>query len=287
MDRIGIDVIGPLPRSRKNNKYILVVGDYFTRWMEAFPIPHQRAEKVAEKIVKEFVTRFGTPLEIHSDQGSNFESDLFKEVCKLLQVTKTRTTPYHPSSNGLIERFNQTLQKMIRSYVDNNPKEWDTYIEILMAAYRSTIHPATGFSPNMMMMGREVNIPINIIYPLPKEESPQNGIEYVANLREKMEEMYKIARENLGKAANRQKIDYDSRIWENSYSIGSLVYKLKPYHRKFEPPWSGPYVVVAIKSPSVYKIQHKNKMEVVHHDRLKPCYIPDLPKWVKNLKLDD
>lgn len=154
LDRIGIDIIGPLPRTKKQNKFILVIGDHFTRWMEAFPIPNQNAETVATKLVHEFIVRYGTSLEIHTDQGTNFDSQLFKEVCSLLQIKKTRLTPYRPNSNGLFERFNQTLGEMIKSFIENNVNEWDKYLCILMAEYRSTPHPSTGYSANMLMLGR-------------------------------------------------------------------------------------------------------------------------------------
>ena len=114
LDRVALDIMGPLPLTKRNNKYILVIGDYFTRWMEVYPIPHQNAEVIAEKFVKEFIARYGAPLEVHSDQGRNFESELFKEVCKILEIHKTRTTTYHPSSNEMIERFNRTLASMIK-----------------------------------------------------------------------------------------------------------------------------------------------------------------------------
>ena len=113
LDRIGIDVIGPLPLTKRQNKLILVIGDHFTRWMEAFPIPNQQAEVVAQKLVIEFISRFGIPFELHTDKGRNFEIELFRSVCNLLQIKKTRTTAYHPASNGLIERFNKTLETMI------------------------------------------------------------------------------------------------------------------------------------------------------------------------------
>ena len=93
LDRLAMDVMGPLPVSKNNNKYILVIGDYFTRWMEAYPLPNQQAENVARCLVFEFFNRWGIPLELHSDQGRNFESDLIKHLCKLLDITKTRTTP--------------------------------------------------------------------------------------------------------------------------------------------------------------------------------------------------
>ena len=96
MERIAADVLGPLPTSDSGNKYLLIVADYFTKWTEAFPMQHQEATKVAEIIVKEVVSRFGVPLSLHSDQGRNFESAVFSEMCSLLGIKKTRTTPLHP-----------------------------------------------------------------------------------------------------------------------------------------------------------------------------------------------
>ncbi|CAG2216581.1 Retrovirus-related Pol polyprotein from transposon 297 [Mytilus edulis] len=127
LDRVAIDVIGPLPYSRQNNKFILVIGDHFTRWMEAFPLPHKQAEKVAEKLVHEFISRFGIPLNSTPIKG---------EILRVKFLQK-------PCSNGIIERFNATLEGMIRSFVNKNANDWDLHIGILMAAYRSTVHPAT------------------------------------------------------------------------------------------------------------------------------------------------
>ena len=92
------------PLTDRGNKYILVLGDYFTKWVESFPIPNMEAKTIANMFVGHFVSRFGAPDVLHTDQGRNFESALFKEVCLLLGVHKTRTTPYHPQSDGLVER---------------------------------------------------------------------------------------------------------------------------------------------------------------------------------------
>ena len=96
MERVAVDVLGPLTRTHNGNEYVLVVGDYFSKWMEAYPIEDQQAETVAAKLVQEFVCRFGVPLELHSDQGRNFESSVFKGMCKILGIAKTRTTAYNP-----------------------------------------------------------------------------------------------------------------------------------------------------------------------------------------------
>ena len=86
------------------------------------------------------------PLELHADQGRNFKSILFKEVCRFLQITKTRTTLYRPSSHGMVERFNRTLGKIITSFIEQKPQNWDLYLSILTAAYGCTVHPATGYT---------------------------------------------------------------------------------------------------------------------------------------------
>ena len=156
--------MGPLNLTKEKNKYILVIGDYFTRWMAAYSLPSQHAEVVTEKLVHEFISRFGMPLNIHSDQGRNFESSLFKEELKLLQIKKTSTTAYRPISNGLIERFNGTLGRMVKTFVDSNKTNWDKHLDLLLAAYRATPHPATGYSPNMLMFKREINIPSDTLF---------------------------------------------------------------------------------------------------------------------------
>ena len=94
---------------QSGNNYVLVVSDYFTKWMEAFAIPNQEAVTVAEKLVEEVLCRFSIPEQLHSDQGRQFEGKLMQEVCKLLHINKTRTTAYHPQSDGVVERLNRTL----------------------------------------------------------------------------------------------------------------------------------------------------------------------------------
>ena len=113
MERIALDILGEYPVSESGNKYILVVSDYFTKWTESFPVPNMEAKTCAKILVTEVVTRFGVPNKIHSDQGRQFESHLYSEMCELLQIEKTRTTFYHPQSDCMVERFNRTLCTML------------------------------------------------------------------------------------------------------------------------------------------------------------------------------
>ena len=104
MERIAIDILGPLPETPRKNKFILVVSDYFPKWTESYPLPNQEATPVAEKLVNEFICRFGVCRKLHGDQGRNFESKVFAEICKLLDIEKTRTTPLHPQPDDVRER---------------------------------------------------------------------------------------------------------------------------------------------------------------------------------------
>ena len=105
-ERVGMDVIGPLPRTPRCNRYILTVVNHFTKHVEAYALPDQEATTVPRVFLNEFVSRYGVPYVIHTDQGSKFESNLFKEFCKFFNIAKTRTSPYHPQCDDQVERMN-------------------------------------------------------------------------------------------------------------------------------------------------------------------------------------
>ena len=162
LERIHVDILGPFTPSRNGNQYILMIVDQFTKWLECFPLPQHSAELTAKQVVDGFISRFGCPLEIHTDQGRNFDGKVFHAVCELLQVTKTRTTPYRPCSNGQVERYNRTLLQLMRCFLKGNQTFWDEHLQQLAGAIRSTVNRSTGFTPNMMMLGREVILYLSI-----------------------------------------------------------------------------------------------------------------------------
>ena len=277
-----MDILGPVPLSARGNRYVLVLADYFTCWVEAFALPDQKAETVARSIVGDFICRFGAPLEIHSDQGRNFESTLFAEVCKILEVTKTRSTPYHPSANGLVERFNRTLAAMIRSYVGSSDSDWDLFLPMLTAAYRSTVHSATGFTPNYLMLGRETTMPVDIQFPN-IQEGEMAVTDFALDLQKRLSECYSIARENLRRAAERQQKTHDTRIHQHKYILGQTVMKRSHKTSKFQSPWVGPYVITKVLSDCLYVIAGRCKTYAIHHDSLRPCSVETCPRWAQKL----
>ena len=129
MQRIHIDIVGPLPWSRSGKRNILTAQCSFTKWAEAFAIPNQRATTCARVLVKNWVCRYGVPDSIHSDQGRNFESQVFEEMCYLLEINKTWSTAYHPEGNGQIENLHKTLRSMLKARVEDDPQSWDEHLD--------------------------------------------------------------------------------------------------------------------------------------------------------------
>ena len=260
MERIAIDVLGPLPITETGNKYILIVADYFTKWVEAYPMPNQEATTVAELLVREFVCRFGVPLLIHSDQGRNFESQLFSEMCRLLGIKKTRTTPYHPQSDGMVERFNRTLEAQLSKFADHNQKDWDEHIPFLLMAYLSASHDTTSCSPARMMLGRELKMPIDLMFGRPEDEPPQTATDYASTLQEQLERVHEFARGHMQLMSNRMKQRYDSLLEYQPLEAGEAVWLHNPQRKKgltpkLQRPWQGPYIITKRINDLVYRIQ--------------------------------
>ncbi|MCO5567948.1 hypothetical protein L7F22_021644 [Adiantum nelumboides] len=164
-EKWGIDAMGPLPRTANGKLYILVAIDYMTRWVEA-----QSVAKVNEKTVSKFVythicCRFGTPLEIVSDNGPGFRRGLITEVCEELKISHRHSTPYYPQSNGLVEKANGIIAGIIRKMVESKPKRWDNFLDGAIWAYRTTYRDATQFTPFHLVYGQEALQPIELNIP--------------------------------------------------------------------------------------------------------------------------
>ena len=282
MQIVAVDIVGPISPGETTNRYILVASDYFTRWVEAYAIPNQEAVTVADKLIDEFFCRFSIPLQLHSDQGRQFEADVMREVCRLLQINKTRTTPYHPQSDGLVERFNRTLINMLAATVQDHPTQWESHLKKMCMAYNTSVHPSTGFSPFYLMFGRDAKLPVDIVYgDVPEECLPQH--EYARRLKDTLQKAFDVARRNLNTNTERMKDFYDQKIHGKPYDPGDLVWLHNPAvpkgkSRKLHSPWSGPYKVVKRLSTAVYRIQdqrgggfRRKRRLIVHFDRLKPC----------------
>ena len=192
LERIQIDILGPIPETNKGNKYVAVVVDMYTKWPEAYALPDQEANTVAQTVMDNFVCCFDCPRGILRDQGRNFESRAFHGLCRLIESVKQRTTPYHPQCYGGAERLIRTVTGVIVNVAEEQ-EEWDQYLPKVLLALRASTHETTGFSPSMLMFGRELRLPIDAMREGPPSEQPPDYPSFVKReskkfLRECMDE---------------------------------------------------------------------------------------------------
>ena len=224
-----------------------------------------------------------------TDQGRNFESELLKHICKLLKIQKKRTTAYRPQTNGQAERTNRTLLNAIRCFVDKRQDDWDLYLPQITAAIRSAVNRNTGFSANKLMLGREVNTPVELMFPgAPKNQQPVE--EFVNKLEEVMLLSHEIARKTLKVELKRAKKHYDLNQRTTSFKPGDVIYLLdkstkKGRAKKLEHIWQGPAVITHMITPFLFRIRLKNRTErIVNHDAIKMCTDNEFPQWVTKVK---
>lgn len=205
--RVAVDLVGPIqPTTSKGNRYILTVVDFATRYPEEVALKGIETEMVAEALVDIFC-RTGVPKEMLTDMGSQFTSELMAEVSRLMSMHQLTTTPYHPMCNGLVERFNGTLEQILRRLCSERPADWDKYHPASLFAYRDAPQESLGFSPFELVYGHEVRRPMKILRELwTKEvEDPEvrTTYQYVLDLKERLEATCKMARENLERSLGR------------------------------------------------------------------------------------
>ena len=278
MQIVAVDILGPLPKTKGGNAYVLVASDYFTRWVEAYAIPNQEAVTVAQKLVDELFCPFSTPEQLHSDQGRQFESDLIAEVCRILKIHKTRTTPYHPQGDGLVERFNRTLLDMLATMTKEQPGDWDGHIRRVCLAYNSSIQATTGYTPFFLMFGREARLPLDLMYHSCTPETVTHS-EYATRMKDSIEKAYDRVRTKFGQEQRAQKQFYDQKCHGKPYTPGDLVWLhstvvARGKSRKLHHPWTGPWKVLKRIADTTYRLQdcrNPRKKLVVHFDRLKRC----------------
>ena len=231
----------------RGNRYVLVMVDCFSRWTEACPLPDKTAQLVADVFFNQIVCRFGMPIVIH--QGREFENRIMQELCILCGSHKTRTTPYHPESDGLVERFNRTLLMMLAMFASKNREDWDDLLPAVMMAYRSSVHESTGFSPYRLMFGEECTLPMDIGLPKQQSDLPDSiSSPYAVWVRDALEVAYEQVRRYSGQVVQRQKRLYDRRTVRRLFAVGDWVlrYYTPAKKCKLDSAWVGPYLVVSL-----------------------------------------
>jgi hypothetical protein len=268
-----------------------MIVDQFSRWLELVALKEQDAESVARAFFEHYVVRFGVPFVVHTDQGRNFESDMFRSFCKLLEITKTRTTAYRPSANGQVERYNQLVLNFLRSFLAGNHRTWDQFLPVLGMCVRATVNRTTGFTPNMLRLGQEVTMPADVLYGFPVSNEPWSSpYVFLQHLRDKLDRVFRSARENVKSNQFSQKRLYDRKRKVQAFDVGDLVCKRDTtiktgVSKKLMQPYIGPFVITQALSPYLFRIRNsKGRQQVVHHDRLRTCDFRDVPIWATRLR---
>ncbi|KAG5899440.1 hypothetical protein JTB14_033631 [Gonioctena quinquepunctata] len=195
------------------------------------PLPNQEAITVADVLVKEWICRFGIPMELHSDQGRNFESNPFQEICLLLNIRKTRTTALHPQSDGMVERMNRTINRHLSKVVSDHQRDWDQYLHLFLMAYRSAVHESTGQTPASIIMGRELRLPCDLKFGIPPGQDTA-GEDYVSKLRQRMDDIHERVRLNIQSASDKMKKTYDIKADTGGFKVDDLVWLYNPKRRR-------------------------------------------------------
>lgn len=218
--RIAMDIVGPLPRSN-GNRYILTICYYPTHYPEAIPIPNTEAITIAKELVSVFA-RVGIPDEILTDQGSNFMLNLLQEMYLMSNITRLRTSPYQPQTDGLMERFHRTLQFMIRKFAASNQRDWDEHFPYRLFAFREVLQESTGLSPFELLYGRRVRRPLDVLKEawVGYEVEKENVSVHVLEMRRCLEEMSELVKENVTKAQKKQKNYYDKKSRPQNLKVG-------------------------------------------------------------------
>ena len=184
---------------------------------------------------------------MHSDQGSNFESETVQELFPVLDIRKTRTTPCHPQSNSMVERPNAKIEQMLRCYVYRNQRDWDSKLSLVMSAYRLTVHSTTQNTPYYLLHGRQFTLPVDLIFPNHGADRTTHS-SFVRKLLGSLKSAYRDAREAINADLKLQKRCYHRKVREKIFPVGSRVlyysHATDPgLSRKLAISWSGPWVV--------------------------------------------
>ncbi|UYV62216.1 hypothetical protein LAZ67_1008247, partial [Cordylochernes scorpioides] len=281
-ERVGIDFLGPLPSTKNRKKWMIVLTDYYTKYAETKAVIDATAREVAKFLTENVILKHGAPRYMISDRGSQFTSNLVKEITKICQIQHCLTTSYHPQTNGLTERLNRTLINMISMYVNVDQRNWDEILPFITHAYNTTIQETTKYSPFFLLYGRE---PVSILDDtnIFIEPDSEDYDEYVSKLMEKIVRTRDIVKVNTEKSQAKMINYYNQKHRQTGYEPGDLVALWTPIRKpgkceKLLRRYFGPYIVLKKISDVNYSIVpednsgNRTQPTTVHISRIKPYF---------------
>ena len=285
--RWHLDFMGELPKTINGNRWILVAVDYATNWTITRALPDATGQAIADFIYEEIVMRFGCPIEILTDRGSNFMSKVLNFYLGRVKIHHKATSAFHPRSNSKVERSNFILKQMIRKYVNGEIHRWDDFL--MQSTFSSNIrkHRTTGLSPYFMVYGVEPRLPGDTLTPLVNQTMDEpHDFDEMVNARKsdliRLREARADAIERLRANAERDKAIWDATLKHQIFSVGDHVLMRHEQKLSLEYNWKGPYVVLDRHlDHDTYKLQDLHGKEYgswVHTDRLRPIHSQSTPQ---------
>ena len=259
-EHIHMDLVGPLPPS-EGNVYILSIVDRFTRWPEAYPIPDMSTKTVAKTFFDNYISRFGTPSELTTDRGSQFESKLFEELTKLTGTLHIKTTAYHPQSNGMVERFHRQLKSALEAR--GNTENWASELPMILLGIRTAVKEDLKCSSAELVYGQTLRLPGELILPKPIDPLANPNL-VVEKLRESMRTVIPT------KTRERKRIDFF--IPNDLEKCEFVLIRVDKVRTALTPPYDGPYKVLK-RLRKHYVVEVNGKPRSISIDRLKPAHI--------------
>ena len=290
-ERIALDLVGPLPETVENYKYILTIQDHFTRFVMAIPIVNKEAETVANVLIERFICLFGCPNSIHSDRGTEFHNKLWTELLDRLEIKKTVTPPYNPQSNW-VERFHRTLNAILSTFLRRDDPNWFRYLGMACLAYNTKVNVTTGCTPYQAWFGRRCKMPLDLIIPTPQRRY-ETVNDSIRDTMDRFSKMFHYMRQNQDATWERNARLYTGNM--GNFKDGDIVWyfatrKVKGKPQKLTDMWIGPYKVIGRQAPVLIKIKpadFEGDERLVHCSRLRPYFGPkDARKHRVPVRLD-
>ena len=265
---VSIDVVGPLPLSNLRSKYIIVAIDHLTKWVEARAIRDVSALTTAKFILESIILRHGCPQFILSDNGTNFTSHVIPKLNELMGVRGVLSTPYHPETNGAVERVNGTLVLILRKLAHNRPAEWNTFLPSAMFAYNIAFHSSTGKSPFLLMYGRQPAIP-PVLYSCISQGEPQSPNTYLERLIKTLIGLQSQAySSSLQKKVKAHAAAEKNRCPLPTFQVGDTVLFHDTHGQgrshKLDSLWKGPFEIIEKTSTDAYTIKELQDGRIVN-----------------------
>lgn len=265
-EKIVIDIAGPLPTTKRNNRYLLSIIDCFSRFPVLVPIKQIDAKTVSKAVYERWITLFGAPDMIHSDRGTNFESEMFAQLCALAGSTKTKTSAYTPQSNGIVERTFRTVKDMIYATTRETGFQWDQVLQTIAMGLRCTRHSTTNYAPFEVFFGKPMQIP--------PSWNEQEFRKYPSEARGHSQYIIDTAAKlfSVQSAIRQQNFKFLKDEQETpNYKVGDCVMtKILPEVKNiYSPRYEGPHKIIQIIGNKTYAIQAADKIIQRHVRQIK------------------